>query len=380
MAAPRKPAPAGDLLWSEKYRPRRLEGLAGNADAKERLSQVIETRDLPHLLFVGPRGSGKLTAARCVARAILQREFASNYLELYGKEPITSEERKEARRVSHVSRKRLGSAAGKRFRFPRFIQVRVKPFIEVTAIGRGSYKILTIYDFQALPNEQQGFRRLMELYGRNCRFILVVPTISGIIDPILSRTQSIFFQRPDLAAFSAHLIKVAEREDLQLAPPTLRALFHAVDGRIGYALDVLQIASARVAGVQGGEGARGGKGAPGTNNRVPLDADAIYHVIQELEPQAARGILEGIGQRTRTFKDVRKLYRKMASDEGLTRAEMFTRLAREVARTPLAPVVKARLFELIAREDYQSLYEMREEVHGNALLAKLNQVFRRLES
>ena len=46
-------------IWIEKYRPKKLEDVVGQAEVAKRLSSYIKSRNLPHLLFSGPPGVGK---------------------------------------------------------------------------------------------------------------------------------------------------------------------------------------------------------------------------------------------------------------------------------------------------------------------------------
>jgi DNA polymerase III delta prime subunit/G:T-mismatch repair DNA endonuclease (very short patch repair protein) len=64
--------PLEELMWVEKYRPHKLEDLVNQESVKERLAPLIEKpNELPHLLFSGPPGTGKTTAATIIARSLL---------------------------------------------------------------------------------------------------------------------------------------------------------------------------------------------------------------------------------------------------------------------------------------------------------------------
>ena len=57
--------------WRRKYRPRTLDQIVGNTEAVELLKEMLNHKRVPHcLLFTGPFGSGKTSAARIMRRAI----------------------------------------------------------------------------------------------------------------------------------------------------------------------------------------------------------------------------------------------------------------------------------------------------------------------
>ncbi len=49
----------GELLWAEKYRPRTLDEIINQEEVVTRLKRFVEAKNLPHLLFAGPPGTGK---------------------------------------------------------------------------------------------------------------------------------------------------------------------------------------------------------------------------------------------------------------------------------------------------------------------------------
>ncbi len=58
------------LLWADKYRPLSFDDLSFNAELGDRLKNMAEAGDFPHLLFHGPTGAGKKTRIMCFLREI----------------------------------------------------------------------------------------------------------------------------------------------------------------------------------------------------------------------------------------------------------------------------------------------------------------------
>ena len=70
-------------IWTEKYRPRALEDVAGQEAVVDRLKAYVKTRNLPHLLFAGTAGTGKTTCAIALARELFGEElWKQNFSEM----------------------------------------------------------------------------------------------------------------------------------------------------------------------------------------------------------------------------------------------------------------------------------------------------------
>ncbi len=60
-----------DIPWVEKYRPNFLKDIASQTLTIESLLQFVEKRTLPHLIFTGPAGTGKTSAAKALINDLL---------------------------------------------------------------------------------------------------------------------------------------------------------------------------------------------------------------------------------------------------------------------------------------------------------------------
>lgn len=59
-----------DILWVEKYRPKKVEDCILPSDIKSALKGFVETKNLPNLILGGPAGTGKTTVARALCEEL----------------------------------------------------------------------------------------------------------------------------------------------------------------------------------------------------------------------------------------------------------------------------------------------------------------------
>jgi replication factor C small subunit len=66
-----------EVLWVEKYRPRGLDDIVNQKEIVERLKKFVAERNMPHLLFAGPPGTGKTTAALALVHDLYGNNYSS---------------------------------------------------------------------------------------------------------------------------------------------------------------------------------------------------------------------------------------------------------------------------------------------------------------
>lgn len=57
-----------NLIWLEKYRPKKLDEVHGNADIIDKLKAIANMGNVPNIILVGPPGIGKTSSVLCLAR------------------------------------------------------------------------------------------------------------------------------------------------------------------------------------------------------------------------------------------------------------------------------------------------------------------------
>ncbi len=212
--------PIEELMWVEKYRPERLADLVNQSSAKQRLSQLLAKKaELPHLLFAGPPGSGKTTAALIVAREILGENARDYTLSLNASDE----------------------------RGIDVVRERVKTFARFADRREGvPYRLVILDEADEMTHDgQTALRRIMEETSAYTRFILICNYSSGIIEPLQSRCAIFRFQRLDEDAVTQYLKVVAKAERLKVpSESAYAAIFDATRGDLRQAINMMQAASA----------------------------------------------------------------------------------------------------------------------------------------
>ncbi|MEM3453318.1 MAG: replication factor C small subunit, partial [Candidatus Hadarchaeum sp.] len=206
-----------DEIWVEKYRPKKLDEIVGQEEIVTRLKSFVEKKSLPNLLFAGPAGTGKTTAALCIARELFGDGWRQNMLELNA-----SDER--------------GIDT---------IRTKVKDYARTRPIGDFPYKIILLDESDALTADaQNALRRTMEMFTQTTRFILDCNYSSRIIEPIQSRCAVFRFRRLTEKDIEQMFKRIAKEEKLTIAPEAVQAIAYLSEGDLRKAINILQAAAA----------------------------------------------------------------------------------------------------------------------------------------
>ena len=139
-----------------------------------RLDQFISKNQIPHIIFHGPSGSGKLT---------LVREFISK---IYSGDKVKIK--------THVMTVNCSHGKG-----IQFIREELKFFAKANAQTKsaGDFKIILLLNAHHLTvDAQSALRRCIELFSYNTRFFIVVENKNKLLNPILSRFCDVFVPEP----------------------------------------------------------------------------------------------------------------------------------------------------------------------------------------
>jgi len=213
-----------EAVWVEKYRPTSLKEMVGQDAIIPLLRSYAEKKSMPHLLFAGPPGSGKTTAALALARDLFGTEWRQNFLEMNAS---------DERGIDTV-------------------RTTIKQYARTAPLGEIGFKLLFLDEADNLTSEAQGaLRRMMERYSGSCRFILSCNYSSRIIDPIQSRCAVFRFRAYSEDAVRTHVKRVAAAEGKKLTSEALETILTASSGDMRRATNLLQLAGTHTDNITG---------------------------------------------------------------------------------------------------------------------------------
>jgi replication factor C small subunit len=311
----------GREIWIEKYRPQSLDDIHGQEDIVERLQSYIEQDDIPHLLFSGPAGVGKTTAATAIARQVYGEDnWRGNFLELNASD----------QRGIDVVRDRIKGFARSSF--------------------GGDFRIVFLDEADSLTDDaQSALRRTMEQFSDNTRFILSCNYSSKIIDPIQSRCAVFRFSPLSDAAVAAQTREIAAAEGIEVTDAGVDALVYAADGDMRRAINSLQAAA--------------------TTGDV-VDEEAVYAITATARPEEIESMvtnaLNGDFSRARATLDT------LLTETGMAGGDVIDQLHRSVWEFDLSEREAVALMERIGEADYRIAEGANEQVQLESLLASLS--------
>ena len=205
------------IVSARKYRPQTFKDVVGQQTITNTLLNAIENNHLAQaLLFCGPRGVGKTTCARILAKQINQdgtlgedEDFAFNIFELDA--------------ASNNSVDDIRSLID---------QVRIPPQV-------GNYKVYIIDEVHMLSQAAfNAFLKTLEEPPKHAIFILATTEKHKIIPTILSRCQIFDFKRITVQDAKEYLKYIAESQGVEAEDAALHIIAQKADGAMRDALSI----------------------------------------------------------------------------------------------------------------------------------------------
>jgi replication factor C small subunit len=317
-------ARATEAVWVEKYRPASLRDMLGQEAIVPLLRAYAEKRSMPHLMFAGPPGAGKTTAALALAHDLYGAEWRQNFLELNAS---------DERGIDTV-------------------RTTIKQYARTSPLGDVPFKMLFLDESDNLTAEAQAsLRRLMERYSGSCRFVLSCNYSSRIIEPIQSRCAVFRFRGYGSDAIRQQLDRIAAAERKRLAPEARDAIVAASAGDMRRAINLLQLTATYA-------------------DEITLDTvreHATVPLKREVEGMLGAALAgDFFGARDRLYA--------LFTDRGAAGEEILRAMHSYLPDIPdavLPPKAKVRLVEVLAEVDFRLAQGAGERVQLEAVLAHL---------
>ncbi len=310
-------------IWVEKYRPKTLDEIVDQEEVVARLKGYVERKNIPHLLFAGPPGTGKTASAIALTRDLFGENWRDNFIEMNAS---------DERGIDVVRHK-------------------IKEFARTAPIN-APFKIIFLDEADALTADAQAaLRRTMEMYSKICRFILSCNYISRIIEPIQSRCAVFKFKPIPPEAMRKRLLEICEKEGVEITEDGLEALIYVSGGDFRRAINALQ-------------------GAAALNKKV--DANAIYQITATARPEEIRDLLDSALKGN--FMQAREKLDRLMVEYGMSGEDVVSQLFREIVSSSMDEKLKVTLIDKLGEVDFRLTEGANERIQLDAYLAFLANV------
>jgi len=255
-----------------KYRPKTFEEFVGNEKLVRKIKALLKVGEMPHLMFVGPPGSGKTTMALLVAKNYLGRPININTRE--GDKDFYKLNASDERGIDTITKD---------------IQLRAQTKSETP----NKKRIIFLDEADSLTKDaQHALRAIVEDNEHRCLFIFSLNHIEGIKEPaLISRCATFFFKRPTKEQSSELFLDICEKEGV-----VLESIEMALDIAEYYKGDLRHMLNDCLEASKGYEN--------------PVTVEDLYEIYEQTGKSVAERVYKSPNPR-KTFFDI---YRKEAFD------------------------------------------------------------------
>jgi len=331
-----------DFFWVEKYRPRSFEEILGQPVVKVQLQQVVDTKNLPNLLFFGPGGTGKSSASEVVARGLFGDAWEGNFTELNASDIF-----EQGRKYLEASRS-LARFYDERKGVLDNFKLIMNRLAGIAPLG-APYRILFINEAESLTRDaQQALRRIIERYNKTCKFILATARPSQIIIPVRSRCLPLHFTQLPADTMLDFLRRIATEEGHALSNECSRSIMGLSEGNLRTALTLLQLVT------------------DDSSEAQPLDLSVL---AERVHPQGVSELLQLALQND--APNARRVLDRLLLETGLSGGEIIAQMRIQARNMSLTEKALANLLIVLGDAEYALLDALNERIQLEALIYDL---------
>jgi len=309
----------GSEIWTEKYRPSTFSEVVGQDEILKRVEPLVNSLNIPHLLFAGPAGTGKSTLALIVVKTLYKENWRDNYLELNASDE----------------------------RGINIVREKVKTFARTKSLGDVSFKTIFLDEADALtPEAQQALRRIMENYSTTCRFILSCNYSSKIIDPIQSRCAIFRFKILEKKDIQKVMDKISKAENIVIEPSAAEIIYEGSEGDCRRCINILQ-STASVS--------------------PSITKELVSTIISSAKPKDIKVVLDYA--LSGDFEKSREKLLDVMLKESISGQDVIKAFQKEIWNLPIEPELKVRLTEKTGETEFRIVEGSDPFIQLQALLA-----------